>query len=172
MAAGGGRERERETVYLVNRKARSREVELDEVCGRCERSLSSVPRSTEKDKEARRKKMKGDHRDRTRRGEGKEEETWSRRRIPYTTRNENIPASFGLLSAIKRIPPVQPRINRVPGPKQIRIRSTVSARKVRATIHVVFEDVGSESAIWFSPGRHVVFTFYNSGLISLVNCWF
>lgn len=39
----------------------------------------------------------------------------------YTTRNENIPASFGLLSAIKRIPPVQPRINRVPGPNQTQI---------------------------------------------------
>ncbi|KAG7188968.1 hypothetical protein KM043_008565 [Ampulex compressa] len=40
----------------------------------------------------------------------------------YTTRNENIPASFGLLSAIKRIPPAQPRINLVPGPKQSQIR--------------------------------------------------
>jgi len=36
----------------------------------------------------------------------------------YTTRNENIPASFGLLSAIKRIPPVQPRTKRATRPKQ------------------------------------------------------
>lgn len=67
------------------------------------------------------------------------EETWSRTAHgsrsmentnwsphTYTTRNENIPASFGLLSAIKRIPPVQPRINRVPGPRQTQIRFTSS----------------------------------------------
>lgn len=46
----------------------------------------------------------------------------------YTTRNENIPASFGLLSAIKRIPPVQPRINRVPGPNQAQICFTPRLR--------------------------------------------
>jgi len=38
----------------------------------------------------------------------------------YTTRNENIPASFGLLSAIKRIPAAQPRTKRATRPKQDR----------------------------------------------------
>lgn len=36
----------------------------------------------------------------------------------YTTRNENIPASFGLLSAIKRIPAAADEASNAPAPEQ------------------------------------------------------
>lgn len=51
----------------------------------------------------------------------------------YTTRNENIPASFGLLSAIKRIPPLpQPRTKRATRPKQDPNLSARIGRAARA----------------------------------------
>lgn len=52
----------------------------------------------------------------------------------YTTRNENIPASFGLLSAIKRIPPaLQPRTKLATRPKQAtQIYLRASAARARA----------------------------------------
>lgn len=130
------------------------QVEQQRARGRCERGLNPVPMVAGEGKdEAARKKKKtnGDHGAKGRgEGEVKEEETWSRgvhgsRSMKntnwpphtYTTRNENIPASFGLLSAIKRIPPVQPRINRVPGPKQPRIRFASrfsTARRIKRSV--------------------------------------
>lgn len=57
----------------------------------------------------------------------------------YTTRNENIPASFGLLSAIKRIPPGPSRgrsAQRAPSKTQIYLRASGRAALLKISLAI------------------------------------